>query len=73
MPLVPWLGVFFIGLGLAPWGARIAKTWAQSAKSRVLDRAVERLALLGRYSLSIYLLHQPVIIAVLACVKKVFG
>ena len=73
VPLVPWLGVFFIGLGITPWAARIAQAWAKSPKSAITTSALNRLSLLGRYSLSIYLLHQPVIIAALACVKKVLG
>jgi uncharacterized membrane protein len=58
-PLIPWLGIFLIG-------AALGKTVYASGKSlwpRPLPRTFVNFA--GRYSLWIYLAHQPVIMGVL--------
>jgi len=62
-PLLPWLGVMLWGLA--------AGQWLLAHRREVLDGAVPRvarpLALLGRWSLSFYMAHQPVLIgAILA-------
>ena len=61
VPLLPWLGVMLWGAGAAQW-------WWQRRTSRAVRTAgaAERaLALLGRWSLSYYMLHQPVLIGLL--------
>jgi uncharacterized membrane protein len=64
-PLLPWAGVVFLGLGLArspgvlTWLKRPDRWGANSAPARWISFA-------GRHSLSIYLLHQPILIALLA-------
>jgi uncharacterized membrane protein len=64
-PLVPWAGVVFLGLGAArPPGVieRLTspKRWrAESAPARWISFA-------GRHSLPIYLIHQPILIGLLA-------
>src|SRR5579871_5179462 len=60
-PLMPWAGVTLVGLGLArlpPVMARLVapKRW------RARSGAARTLCLAGRHSLSIYLLHQPILI-----------
>lgn len=61
-PLLPWLGVVW-------WGAASAE-WLLAHRPRVLagalPRALHPLAVLGRWSLSFYLVHQPVLIALVA-------
>jgi uncharacterized membrane protein len=61
VPLLPWLGVMW-------WGVA-AGAWVLKARTQCLARpvapAVRPLALLGRWSLSYYLLHQPVLMGVL--------
>ena len=61
-PLVPWFGVVLIGLffGNVVYGVRPA---VPEDKAPVLARP---LLSLGRNSLFIYLIHQPIIIALLA-------
>ena len=57
-PVLPWLGVML-------WGVA-AGQWFLAQRTHVLSGAVPRvaqpLALLGRWSLSFYMLHQPVLI-----------
>jgi len=60
-PVVPWLGVMLWGLA--------AGQWLLSRRRDVLagsvPKAAQGLALLGRWSLGFYMLHQPVLIGVL--------
>jgi len=64
-PLLPWVGVVFLGLGVARLpglveGLTSPKRWrAGSAPSRAICFA-------GRHSLPIYLVHQPILIGLLA-------
>ena len=63
VPVLPWLGVMWWGLA--------AGQWLLQGRSGLLHGAVPRtmkpLAVLGRWSLSFYMLHQPVLIgAILA-------
>lgn len=66
-PLIPWFGVFLIGLGagffLYPNGLR---RWTLS------EQYACRLsfpAFLGRHSLGIYLIHQPILIGLLSLIS----
>jgi len=56
VPLLPWLGPMLLGAALARW---LAPRLGAPARSGPLRSA---LALLGRWSLSYYMLHQPVLI-----------
>ncbi len=58
-PVLPWLGVMLWGLAAGQW--LLAQRRALLAG--VLPAALSPLALLGRWSLSFYMLHQPVLIA----------
>ncbi len=63
-PLLPWLGVMWVGLA--------AGQWLLSQRPQVLaggvPRALRPLAVLGRWSLSFYMLHQPLLIGALMAV-----
>lgn len=61
VPLLPWLGVVLVGIAAGHWLlARGRRALA------ALDRATPAaLAWLGRHSLLIYLLHQPVLLGIL--------
>jgi len=63
VPLLPWFGVVFIGIWLGkmlyPEGKRIYNL------KEVANPVSGMLAFLGRHSLLIYLLHQPILVAVL--------
>jgi uncharacterized membrane protein len=61
VPLLPWWGVML-------WG-QAAGRWLLARRAHVLSGrlpdAVRSLAVLGRWSLSFYMLHQPVLIGLL--------
>jgi uncharacterized membrane protein len=61
VPLLPWLGLLWWGVAAGQW--LVARGRLQSA--RPLAGWPGRLALLGRWSLSYYMLHQPVMIGAL--------
>lgn len=65
VPLLPWLGVMWLGVGVAQWMTARAPGWLKGAATAAPTRG---LATLGRWSLSYYMLHQPVMIGVLMAV-----
>ena len=60
-PLLPWLGVVWWGLAAGQWVLQQRPAWV----SGPLPGRLRALALLGRWSLSFYMLHQPVLIGAL--------
>jgi len=62
VPVLPWLGVMLIGFVVTRARPRL---WAGPAP--------RPLAALGRWSLSFYMLHQPVLIAALMAVQLLKG
>lgn len=66
VPLLPWSGVTLIGIGLGH-----ALRRRRFAPLDSLPRAPRALAWLGRHSLAIYMLHQPVLIGVLWLVATI--
>ena len=72
MPLIPWMGVFLIGAGLGRMLYKEKKTLFGGAGEKV--RAFTKpLEFLGRHSLIIYLIHQPIIYFVLYLIFKIAG
>jgi len=69
VPLAPWFGPFLLGLALGRLGSR-AGLWARLATWRG-GRIAQRLAWPGRYSLWVYLAHQPVLIALVWAATQV--
>ena len=61
VPLLPWLGVMAWGLAAGQW----LLGHARHRLAGPIPRAAQGLALLGRWSLSFYMLHQPVLIGLL--------
>jgi len=62
VPVLPWLGVML-------WGAAAAQGLLARARGVLvgpIPRAGAWLALLGRWSLSFYMIHQPVLIGALS-------
>lgn len=58
VPVLPWLGVMWWGLAAGLWVLQHRPHWVGGA----LPVAFKPLGLLGRWSLSFYMLHQPVLI-----------
>jgi uncharacterized membrane protein len=61
VPLLPWLGVVLAGLLLGRWLLTHRPAWLRGA----VPTAMAPLATLGRWSLSFYMLHQPVLFGAL--------
>lgn len=67
VPLFPWLGVMWWGVAVGNWLVRRKGRFGTSS----LVPPLVPLAALGRWSLSYYMLHQPVLIGTLILVDKV--
>ena len=76
VPLVPWMGVVLIGLaGGLLWKARDFEPPAALERLRAAVPAALQAALAGagRWSLTIYLVHQPILIGALSAVVALRG
>jgi uncharacterized membrane protein len=67
VPLLPWLGVMLWGLAAGQWLLARRRAWLTGG----LPGALRPLAWLGRWSLSFYMLHQPVLIGSILLVLAV--
>jgi uncharacterized membrane protein len=65
VPLFPWLGVMWWGVAAGQWFLARRKDLLQAR----LPAAAAPLAWLGRWSLTWYMLHQPVMIGILAAAR----
>jgi uncharacterized membrane protein len=61
VPMLPWFGVLLAGLAAGQWVLQHRRHWLTGA----LPRALAPLATLGRWSLSFYMVHQPVFFGLL--------
>jgi uncharacterized membrane protein len=61
VPLLPWLGVVWWGVAAGQWVLRHRREWLAAPVPRLLGP----LSVLGRWSLTFYMLHQPVLIGLL--------
>ena len=67
--MFPWLGVAWWGMAAGQWVLTQRREWISGALPLVLNP----LAVLGRWSLSFYMLHQPILIGALVAVVKLRG
>jgi uncharacterized membrane protein len=58
VPLLPWVGVAMLGLAAGRWLLDRRQAWLAGA----VPALMRPLAALGRWPLSFYMLHQPVLI-----------
>ncbi len=58
VPVLPWLGVMLLGLAVGHAGLKRRQPWL----AQPLPRPLAPMATLGRWSLSFYMLHQPVLL-----------
>lgn len=65
VPLLPWLGVMWWGTAAGEWLLRHRAAFVRGP----IPRAGAPLAWLGRWSLTWYMVHQPVMIGVLMAIK----
>lgn len=66
VPLLPWLGVMAAGLVAGHLMLRHRPEWLKGT----LPRGLRPLAVLGRWSLSYYMIHQPVLIGLAMAAKS---
>ncbi|MGY4829509.1 DUF1624 domain-containing protein [Sphaerotilaceae bacterium SBD11-9] len=64
-PVLPWIGVMWWGTAAGQWVLKNRREWLAGA----LPSGLSPLATLGRWSLSFYMLHQPVLIGLLMAVR----
>ena len=64
-PLLPWAGVVFLGLGATRLPGVIERL-AAPRRWRALSAPARAICFAGRHSLPIYLIHQPILIGLLA-------
>lgn len=64
VPVFPWLGVMWWGLAAGQWLLARHRAWLQ----RPIPGTAASLAWLGRWSLTWYMLHQPVLIGALTAI-----
>ena len=69
VPLLPWLGVMWWGMAAGQYLLAHQRPWLQAT----VPCRLRPLALLGRWSLSYYMLHQPVLMGLLLGVAWVVG
>ncbi len=65
VPVLPWLGVMWWGMASGQW---LLLRWPHGV-GLALPAALSPLSWLGRWSLSWYMLHQPVLIGLLMLIK----
>ncbi|GAA0754483.1 DUF1624 domain-containing protein [Ideonella azotifigens] len=58
VPVLPWLGVMLLGVAAGLWLLAHRRHWLSGA----VPPPLQPLAVLGRWSLSFYMVHQPVLI-----------
>jgi uncharacterized membrane protein len=69
VPVLPWLGVVWWGCAVGQWALAHRRGWLAGP----LPPALAPLAALGRWSLSFYMLHQPVLFGAVAAARMALG
>lgn len=70
VPLIPWLGVVLIGCGT---GARWVAKGCPAPGVRLPRPIARALVFMGRWSLTIYLVHQPLLLGAMGLVRSAVG
>ena len=66
VPVLPWLGVMWWGCAAGQWVLAQRRGWITGD----VPSGLTMLARLGRWSLTIYLVHQPVLIGAIAAARR---
>ena len=69
VPVLPWLGVMWWGMAATQWA--LARGWLADVRRPPAGDSVPPLAWVGRWSLTWYMVHQPLLIGLLTAVKSV--
>ncbi len=72
VPLFPWLGVTLLGMAAANFWQSGEGRLSQALRS-YQSRFLLPLALIGRWPLTVYMLHQPLMFGALLLVRKLIG
>ena len=72
VPLFPWLGVVLLGCAFGSMWIKhgVGRRFFSALEEAIPKRAFDCLALLGRWSLTIYLAHQPILIGAMLAIKQ---
>ena len=70
VPLLPWFGVVLIGIYLGQIFTQLPGD-APLKKRKMANKSGKMLALTGRYSLHIYMLHQPLFLGILYIITQI--
>ena len=70
LPLIPWLGFFFIGAAIGRIYYRCRASLFAGAPDRLVH-TLRPLTFLGRHALVVYLLHQPIVLGLLLLLREV--
>ena len=62
VPIFPWLGVMMMGIILGQWALTRVQLWPLACTPNVVLSPVQWL---GRHSLAVYMLHQPILLGLL--------
>ena len=68
VPLFPWFGMMLIGTGAGAWAAR-HRGWPDRLAAWAPPRPLGWVGWLGRHSLAVYLLHQPLLLGAMLLVR----
>ena len=73
VPLFPWLGVVLLGCAFGSmWMKRgTGGRFLSALEEAIPKRAFDGLALLGRWSLTIYLVHQPILLGTMMAIRQI--
>ena len=63
VPMLPWLGVMMAGIILGQWALTRKQLWPLACTPHI---ALSPVQWLGRHSLAVYMLHQPILLGALA-------
>lgn len=69
VPMLPWLGVMLIGLYVGAWALRRQAEWPLAIKT---SPTLKPVGWLGRHSLAVYMLHQPLLLGLLWLYGAIF-
>ncbi len=69
VPMLPWLGVMMIGVIIGQWALTRAQLWPLACTP---SAALSPVQWLGRHSLAVYMLHQPILLGALAIFGVVY-